>query len=176
MKRLTSLFAAISLVAGGCLLCAGLFATSLFGFPQPIQDYLDQHSMLQHFDLPSGLQLIEYDRYPAVAGFGQREGLNIRAVYQLSDEQADEIERRHVKNGWSHLPVSAETRHKIQPYVDPSPLELSTGMYFCRTAGDNVLHARQTYPCGAVERLNDVIFGAFDTETNRLYLQVGSGY
>jgi hypothetical protein len=30
MKRLTWFLAAISLVAGGCLLCAGLFATSFF--------------------------------------------------------------------------------------------------------------------------------------------------
>jgi hypothetical protein len=153
-----------------------LVVTSLFGYPRPIQDRLDQRAMLRHFDLPTGLRLVEYEGYPAVVGFGQREGLNLRAVFQLTERQAENLERRLVQDGWLPLPVPAETRRKLQGYVDPSTLALSAGLYQCRTAGNDVLRARETRPCAEADWLNDAIFGVFDADTHRLHLQVGSGY
>lgn len=177
MKRWMWLLLAIFFLAGGSLLClGGSIAVSLFGYPQTIQDRLDQRSLRRQFDLPSGLRLIEYDGYPAVVGFGQREGLNIQAVYQLGENQVEEFNQYLVNNGWLPLPVSIEIRDKIKPYVTPDSTELSSGLYLCRAAGHNVLHARETRPYAEVDWLNDVIFGAFDANTKRLYLQVGSGY
>jgi hypothetical protein len=177
MKSRVWLLVIAVLLAGGCVLFGCRLAVGvLLGFPAPVQDPLDRRSLLRHFDLPSGLELVEYERYPKAAGFGQREGLNIRAVYQLSEDEAEEFPRGFVENGWLPLPVPAEIRRKVQAYVAPGTLELSAGLFFCRTAGDDVLHARETRPCAEVEWPKDAIFGALDAGTNRLHLQVGSGY
>ena len=177
MKRWLWLLVAGLFLAGVCLLCiGGLMVVGLFGHPYPTQDRLDQRSLRRHFDLPSDLRLVEYDGYPAEVGFGQREGLNIRAVYQLSEKQAGSFSRQSVEKGWSPLPIPADIRDRIRRYVAPGPLELSSGLYLCRTAGHNVLHAWVTRPCAAVEMPNDVILGVLDADTNRLHLQVSSGY
>jgi hypothetical protein len=165
------------LFAGLCLPCVGgLMIIGLLGQPYSIQDQLDQRALRRHFDLPSGLELVEYDGYPAEVGFGQREGLDIRAVYQLSDGEAEKLGRRFAEKGWSPLPIPADIQLRVRRYVAPDPLELTSGLYLCRTAGHNVLHAWITRPCAMVERQNDVILGVFDAETNRLHLQVSSGY
>jgi hypothetical protein len=68
------------------------------------------------------------------------------------------------------------TQDKIRPYVDGEALAVSSGWYLCRTAGNDVLHARKTRPYAEVERLGDAIVGIYDRDTRRLTLQVGSGY
>ena len=177
MRRWLWLLVAVLLFAGVCLPCVGGgLVVGLFGHPYPIQDRLDQRALRRHFDLPSGLELVEYDGYPSEVGFGQREGLNIRAVYQLSDKEAGKFGRRFAERGWSPLPIPADIQQRIRRYAAPGPIELASGLYVCRTAGHNVLHAWITRPCAAVERQNDVILGVFDPDTNRLYLQVASGY
>ena len=177
MKRWLWLLVAGLLFAGVCLVgIGGLVVVGMFGYPYPSQDQLDQRSLRRHFDLPSGLELVEYDGYPAEVGFGQREALRIRAVYQLSEKQAGAFSHRSAEKWWLPLPIPADVRDRIRRYVAPGPLELSSGLYLCRTAGHNVLHAWITRPCAVVERQNDVILGVFDPDTNRLYLQVGAGY
>jgi hypothetical protein len=166
------------LFAGGGLLClGGLMVGVLFGYyPQPIRGGLDRRLLRRHFDLPSGLRLVAYDGYPPMVGFGQREGLNIRAVYRVPERKAEVFKRRLNGDGWLPLPMPAELQDKIRPYVTDDTLALASGLYLCRTAGNDVLHARETHPCTEVARLSDVIFGAFDSDAHLLYLQVGSGY
>ena len=176
MKRWVWLVGGLGLMAAWCLVCLACLGGSLFGFPRPLQDYLDRRSMRQHFDLPAGLRLLEYEGYPAMVGLGQREGLNLRAVYQLPAHQAEDFEREAAEKGWSPLPVQAATRAKIRFWVAPDTLALDSGWYLCRTAGNDVLRARETRPCAAVDWPNDVIFGAYDAGTRRLHLQIGSGY
>jgi len=168
----------VSLLAGGSLLClGGALVAGLFGiYPQPIRDRLERRLLGRHFDLPSGLRLVEYDGYPAMVGFGQREGLHIRAVYRVPERKVEAFERRLDENGWLPLPVPAEIQDKVRPYVDGDTLALSSGLYLCRTAGNDVLHARETRPCAEVERLGDAILGVYDRGARRLTLQVGSGY
>jgi hypothetical protein len=56
------------------------------------------------------------------------------------------------------------------------PLDLQNGLFFCKTAGDNVLHAKVTRPCSQVDYLQDVILGIFDPVQDKLYLVIRSGY
>jgi hypothetical protein len=173
MKRWMGWLAVVSLLAGGSLLCLG----GLFGYyPQPIRDRLDRRALRRHFDLPSGLRLIGYDGYPPMVGLGQREGLHIRSVYQVREKQEEAFIGRLVESGWSPLPIPGEIREKIRPYVAPDLLALSSGLYLCRTAGNDVLRARETRPCAEVAWPNDAIVGVYDRDTHRLYLHVGSGY
>ena len=112
-----------------------------------VRDRLDRRLLRRHFDLPSGLRLAKYDGYPAIVGLGQREGLHIRAVYQVPERKAGAFERHLDENGWLPLPVPAEIQDKVCPYVADGTLAPSSGWYLCRTAGNDVLHARETRPC-----------------------------
>jgi hypothetical protein len=177
-KGLLLLVGVAALSTGGSLLCVGgALAAGLFGiYPQPIRDALDRRLLLRHFDLPAGLRLVEYDGYPAMVGLGQREGLHIRAVYRMPERRAEAFEGHFLDRGWLPLPMPAETRDRIRPYVEGETLALSSGWYLCRTAGNDVLHARKIRPCAEVDRLGDAILGVYDRGSRRLTLQVGSGY
>ena len=160
------------------MLClGGALAAGLFGYyPPPIRNRLDQRLLRRHFDLPSGLRLVEYDGYPAMVGLGQREGLHIRAVYRVPERKVEAFERHLDEHGWLLLPMPIEIQDKVRPYVDGEALAVSSGWYLCRTAGNDVLYARQTRPRAEVERLGDAIVGVYDRDTRRLTVQVGSGY
>jgi hypothetical protein len=123
-----------------------------------------------------GYELISYTGYPARAGFGQREGLEISAVYKLTDHQTTKFVSDSKSDGWQSLPIPWEVRSKIFFREMAVPLEAQTGIYVCRTAGNEVLRSRDTKPCSCVNRLNDVIIGVLDTTSNTLYLTIRSGY
>lgn len=166
----------IVLVLGACLCLGGLAVLGLSGYPQPIQDLRDQRALHQLFELPDGLQLVAYAGYPSIVGFGQREGLTLRAVYQVPDRREQAVERWLEAQGFAPLPVPADTAELIRPYLHPDVLEISQGRYLCRTAGNNVLYARETRRCEQVASLNDVIYAAYDPQARRLSLEVSSGY
>jgi len=54
----------------------------------------NQRDLQRHFGLSPETPLLESDGYPAAVGFGQREGLQIEAVYQLSPPQVAAIVKR----------------------------------------------------------------------------------
>jgi hypothetical protein len=151
--------------------------TVLRGNPlQAVQDWSDRYELRRHFKIPMGYELISYAGYPGMAGFGQREGLEISAVYRLTDHQVTKFVSDSKSDGWESLPIPWEVRSKISFREMAVPLEAHTGIYVCRTAGDEVLRARDTKPCSCVDRLNDVIIGVLDTTSNTLYLTIRSGY
>lgn len=139
-------------------------------------DDRDREQLLRHFGIPPDTQVIEYHGYPARVGFGQREGLQVSATYRFTEGQLAAWLPQARSNGWQPLPIPAETRQKI-PYkglkVD---LDAAQGLYLCRTAGDNVLYAKKTRPCGEVQRMNDIIIGILDPDTRQLSVTVRSSY
>ena len=77
-----------------------------------------------------------------------------------------------------HPSPRLQLQHPHPPvhHVDGDILVVSSGLYLCRTAGNDVLHARKTRPYWEVGRLGDAILGVYDREARRLTLEVGSGY
>ena len=55
-------------------------------------------------------------------------------------------------------------------------LDGAQGLYLCRTAGDNVLHAKKTRPCEEVQRMNDIIIGTLDPVSCQLRVTMRSSY
>ena len=151
-------------------------AISIVGYPPLIQDWLDRRAMGRHFELPRGLDLVDYNGYPPVVGFMQREGLQISVIYPLSEIQGKNFTHQALDRGWEILPIPPETYAKTQHLHKVVPLLTQTGLYICKTAGNDVLLARHTRPCDSVEYLSDVILGIFDSQTNKLYLVISSGY
>lgn len=144
--------------------------------PQAIQDQLDRRALREQFNVPAGYALVSYDGFPSMVGFGQREGLEISAVYQLDREQLEDFLQDAPIAGWEPLPIPRDIRAKILYQGVNVPLDLQNGLFICRTAGDNVLHAKVTRHCSEVDYLPDVILGIFDPAQDKLYLVIRSGY
>jgi hypothetical protein len=146
------------------------------GLPQGLQDRLDQRRLRRRFGIPRGAELISYEGYPSMVGFGQREGLRVSAVYRLTDEQESSFVSASLAGEWRRLPMQDVELARARSYAGDVPLALSEGIYLARTAGDDALRARETLPVSEVEHPSDVIIGVLDSETNRLYVRIASGY
>ena len=46
---------------------------------QWLTDSSDKSALVKHFKIPDNAEMIVYDGFPTMVGFGQREGLNISA-------------------------------------------------------------------------------------------------
>lgn len=140
------------------------------------QDDMDKAQLRRHFGIPPGAEILEYHGYPARVGFGQREGLQVSATWRLTETELAAWLPRAGADGWQPLPIPAAIRQKV-PYkglkVD---LDAAEGLYLCRTAGDNVLHATKTRPCSEAQRMNDIIIGILDPGTRRISATVRSSY
>ena len=140
------------------------------------QDDMDKAQLHRHFNIPPGTQLIEYNGYPARVGFGQREGLQVSATYRFTEGELAAWLPQARSNGWQPLPIPSEIRKKILYKGLKVDLDAVQGLYVCRTAGDNVLHAKKTRPCGEVQRMNDIIIGTLDPVSRQLRVTVRSSY
>ena len=160
------------------LLTAPLLVAGLVGCgpPRLVQDWMDRRQLKRHFGIPDGASLLEYDGYPAMVGFGQREGLTISAVYHLTDEQEAQFVESSRSRGWDSLPIPEQERETMGRYVRDVPVDLENGIYLALTAGDNVLWARRTRPVAEVGVRGDLIFGVMDTDSNELHVVVTARY
>ena len=155
--------------------CCGM-TLALSGCAQPLQDAIDRAALRSLFGLPVGAELVEYDGYPSMVGFGQREGLRLRAVYDLSQEEAAAFLELAGDRGWQPLPIDSRLISHIPFREIPAPLDRTQGLYLCRTAGDAVLYPASTRDCLEVLRMNDLIFGVFDSAERRVWVSVQAGY
>jgi len=155
--------------------CCGL-SLALNGCAQPLQDMIDRAALRALFGLPAGAELVEYQGFPSMVGFGQREGLRLRAVYDLSQAEAAAFLEQARDGGWQPLPISAGLLRHIPFREFPVPLDRTRGLFVCRTAGDQVLHPARTVDCLEVRHLNDLIFGVFDSVERRVWIGVQAGY
>jgi len=143
---------------------------------QWLTDSSDKSALEKHFEIPDDAEMIAYDGFSTMVGFGQREGLNISARYLLNDEDMSKWIKNMQTKGLKNLPIESECKSKLWFKDKLVPLETKTGYYFCRTAGDDVLNATETKPCNEVENLNDIIFAILDTEKKELSVIITSGY
>jgi len=164
----------------GSRLAVGSLALALLlgacGGAQGVQDAMDQAALRRRFGLPCRAEVVSYSGYPSMVGFGQREGLGLSATFQLEPEPAQLFLETAAEAGWEPLPIEAGLVERIPFRELDVPLSLSQGAYLCLTAGDEVLHTRETRSCDEVVQFHDIIFGVFDSTTNRVWVTVRSGY
>jgi hypothetical protein len=133
-----------------------------------------------------------------MVGFGQREGLQIQAVFQLPEARVEEIARVGERTGWRKLPVAPEILAKL-PFTNTRgrriniPFPAAGGYYLCKTVGSDVLYAdeRGTYLCenhaGTLRceamdsrkcrySFSDQILGVLIPREKKLYTFIGSTY
>ena len=143
---------------------------------QWLTDSSDKSALEKHFEIPDNAELIAYDGFPTMVGFGQREGLNISANYLLSDEDMNGWIKNMQTKGLKRLPIESECKSKLWFKDKLIPLETKTGYYYCRTAGNDVLNATETEPCDEVDNLYDIIFAILDIDKKELSVIITSGY
>jgi hypothetical protein len=161
------LIVGIGILSLAMLSCAGTNA---------VQAWFDHRALRRHFAIPTGFDLVSYDGYPSMVGLGLREGLELSARYRLDSEQAATYLEQALATDWRPLPIPDSIRSKMLFQGMKIPLDAQEGIYLCRTAGDDVLHARETRPCADVDYLHDIIIGVLDTSTNDLFVVIRSGY
>jgi hypothetical protein len=140
------------------------------------QDRADLARLKEIFGVPGEARLVSFDGYPASVGFGQREGLSLSAEFELPPDLVPAFLEERLEAGWRELPIPEEVAGRIPFEGLPVPLEASTGIYTCRTAGDDVLHAGGTVPVEDAAFVNDILVGVFETGTGRLSVAVRSAY
>ena len=153
-----------------------IILTTLFTSCQWVTDQSDKSALEDHFDIPDDAEMIAYDGYPTMVGFGQREALSISAKYKLNDDDMNRWIKKIQTKGLKPLPIEADCKNKLWFKDELVPKDIETGYYFCRTVGNDVLNAEITKPCDEVKNLNDIIFAILDTEKNELSVIITSGY
>lgn len=167
----------MSLVIIACIAFSALTASrSACGGPQEARDRADLERIREIFGIPEDFELVSYDGYPSSVGFGQREGLELSAVFQLTDGQAVGFVEDGLTAGWRELPVPEGVIASIPFRGIPVPVDAVQGVYICLTAGDDVLYSEGARPVEEGDRINDLILGVLDTTENRLYVMVRSAY
>jgi len=143
---------------------------------QWLTDNSDKTALEKHFEIPEDAEMVAYDGFPTMVGFGQREGLNISAKYLLSDKDMNKWIKNMSSKGLKTLPIPTECRDKLWFEDKLVPIDTKTGFYYCRTAGNDVLNADSTKLCEQVDNLNDIIFAILDTDRKGLSVIICSGY
>ena len=150
--------------------------TTLFNSCQWITDRSDKAALKNHFEIPDDAEMIAYDGFPTMVGFGQREGLIISAKYLLTNKDMNNWIENMKTKGLKKLPIELRCKSKLWFKDKLVPIDVNDGYYFCRTAGNDVLNAEVTKPCDEVDHPNDLIFAILDTEKKELSVIVTSGY
>ncbi len=96
----------------------------------------------------------------------------------VSSKQA--IVRSYVAQG-KPIPVedsvyNPSERKLLAAFVASLPPQPSNGLFQCRTAGDDVMHARKTVVVNPDRDLNDFMLAMLDRQTKRLIVRVSSSY
>jgi hypothetical protein len=151
-------------------------ALSGCGLAQSLQDRMDRRQLQRRFGIPGGAELVSYEGYPSMVGFGQREGLRVDAVYRLTDAQERVFMESSLARDWRTLPIPAAERDRMKGYAGEVPLDSERGVYLARTAGNDVMRAKETVPVSEVDHLADLILGVLDSDTNLLHVRIASGY
>src|SRR6185436_14783877 len=121
----------------------------LLGGCERLSNLADERALRKQCHIPPYAQSSDYKGFPAMSGFGQREGLSITARFRIPKSNLDDFEKFMHEDGWDPLPVSAELRARLprQGKGYESDLEAVEGFFRCHTAGSEVLHAKTTYSC-----------------------------
>ena len=140
------------------------------------QDMSDKSALRRQCRVPACAKLVEYKGYPAMVGFGQREGLRLEGRFSLSGCYIASFEKDSRLDGWRELPIPPEILEKVKFQFSVVDMKCKSGLYRCVTAGDDILHAKKSKPVSEVETPIDVIVSVYDREKREICAAVASGY
>jgi hypothetical protein len=164
-------------------------------------DRSDRRALIKQCQVPSYARIKEYNGFPAMNGFGQREGLKLSAKYNLPRNRVTEFENSLKEKGsqWAPLPIPPDVLKRIRFKFSSVDLNSSNGFFRCRTAGDNVLRMQDTSSCSnpkgwvmfqkdpprwrreevpleSIDFFSDIIISVYEANTKTISVGVASGY
>jgi len=149
-----------------------LLAAAAFGCERPS----DEEVLRRTFAVPRVARLLSLEASPKTPGTFGREGLSIDAVFGFGpDELAAYRVRLEKDPTWRPLPPPAELLLRL-PKAPKLPLDARDGVWACRTAGDDLMHARKSDCLDRPGDLNDFMFAVLDTDRRTLRVAVHTAY
>jgi|OpeIllAssembly_1097287.scaffolds.fasta_scaffold18077_2 hypothetical protein len=136
----------------------------------------DEQVLRRTFAVPRVARLVSIDSSPKSAGTFGREGLSIDALFAFGpDELAAYRVRLEKDPTWRPLPPPAPLLRRL-PRGTEIPLDATNGVWACRTAGDDVLHARKSDCLDREGPLSDCLFAILDFDRRTLRIRVKTAY
>jgi hypothetical protein len=132
-------------------------------------DQADQRAARRLCALPAKAAVLAWRGFPAEAGFGQREGLELSGTFALPLGFSLGL------NGYRPMPWPAARAAVDQQFKLGALLE-GRGWARCQTAGDNVLEAPRTVSCDRVTSLADVIICTVDPDALQVKVTIKTAY
>jgi hypothetical protein len=143
---------------------------------QFLTDDSDKKALRGRCHVPEYAEAIEYQGFPSMVGFGQREGLEVSGRFNLPSDHVETFEAFAKAEGWESLPIPPEIRPKILFRGMKVNLDAKVGRFRCRTAGDNVLYSTVSRLCRDVDNLSDIMISVYEKDKAEITAVVRSGY
>lgn len=152
---------------------------------QALTDREDLVALRRQCRIPDYAVLKEFHGFTG-GGLGQREGLSLRAVFEVRESDAARFRADASREGWEKAPVPPSLRTAL-PRLDDDQALAAEGLFRCRTAGNDVLLATETNACtedhytefaspNPSRRLSDAILTVYDEKNRTLTAWVRSTY
>lgn len=136
----------------------------------------DEEVLRRTFAVPRVARLVSIETRPKMAGTFGREGLAIDAVFSFGPDELSAYRVRLEKDPtWRPLPPPGEILGRL-PAGMLLPLEAASGVWACRTAGDDLMHARKSDCLARTGALNDAMFALLDFDRRTLRVTVKTAY
>ncbi|MFC1760579.1 hypothetical protein ACFL6U_00685 [Planctomycetota bacterium] len=163
-----------------------------------VQTKSDEEVLRKEFSIPESAELLMLKAFPELEQsdhFG-REGLKIDAVFKFTSEGFQTYRSQAEKGGtWQQLPVPKDFLMKMgrikfvskqrkeyteeqiyEHFLTQLPLDVKSGLYQCRSAGDNIMHNRKKIHTSLDHELNDFMFAILDFDKQSLKIKVRTCY
>jgi len=141
----------------------------------------DESAIRNAFNIPQGAIKVSYSSNPKTAGTFGREGLKIHMEFQLPTGNLEGfVQKLESSNEWGQLPIPAGIIKRItnQNYGDfIAQLGSSSKGYFaCKSAGDNLMHAKLAHVEENGKKLNDFMLCIINTQTGSIHAMASTDY
>jgi hypothetical protein len=129
------------------------------------------------FSVPPGAELVRYSSAPQTGLIPwPREGLDIEMAFQFVPNQYQEyVAAAESQGNWQPLPFPKDYFPAASPKFTLS-VDPASGLFQCRTAGTDIMHAPKTIRTDLGNGVNDLMIGILDHDRHQLIIKVVTGY
>lgn len=137
----------------------------------------DVSILRDEFNVPKDARVLYYNAMPHTGLIPwPREALDIELIFQFESQDFDEYFRVAKEAGnWQQLPIPdgffPERSLNFDQTISPT-----TGLFQCRTAGDDIMHTTKTIRTDLGNSINDLMLGILDSKQQQLIVKVRTGY
>lgn len=131
----------------------------------------------REFDVPNDARVLYYNALPKTGLIPwPREALDIELILQFDSQDFENYLRAaEAAGGWQQLPIPDGFFPERSPKFDLT-VRPKAGLFQCRTAGDDIMHAKKTVRVNLGESINDLMLGILDFKQQQLIVKVRTGY